>query len=246
MAAPSLFLATPCYGGEVTIDYMRSVMDLKAACDARGVALHIELHGGDSLIPRARGGLATTFLKRSESHLFFCDADIGFRPEHVFRLLDSGKDLVAGVCPLKDLDWERARRAALAGEADLKASATRFVLRFLPNPNNEVEVHDGFARVSYAGTGFLMIARRVVEAVANAHPELVAKMGDMSSSQSVHMLFETMIEPETGEYLSEDYAFCRRWRDLGGEIWADITPRLTHVGRATYSGALLDVLTPKA
>jgi hypothetical protein len=51
-----------------------------------------------------------------------------------------------------------------------------------------------------------------------------------------------MIEPETGQYLSEDYAFCRRWRDLGGEIWADTEAPLTHVGAAAYSGSLMQAL----
>jgi hypothetical protein len=49
-----------------------------------------------------------------------------------------------------------------------------------------------------------------------------------------------MIEKETGQYLSEDYAFCRRWRDLGGEIFADFDSRLTHVGHASYEGSLKD------
>ena len=53
-----------------------------------------------------------------------------------------------------------------------------------------------------------------------------------------------MIEPETGHYLSEDYAFCRRWRDLGGEVWADVEARLTHVGHAAYAGSLMQRLTP--
>jgi hypothetical protein len=56
------------------------------------------------------------------------------------------------------------------------------------------------------------------------------------------MVFETMIEPETGQYLSEDYAFCRRWRDLGGEIWADMEERLTHAGTAFYTGSLMEAL----
>ncbi|HEY9219022.1 MAG TPA: hypothetical protein VIO94_13300 [Phenylobacterium sp.] len=242
-AAPSIYLATPCYGGEVTIDYMRSVMDLKAACEARGVRLHIELHGGDSLIPRARGTLATRFMASNYSHLFFCDADMGFRPESVFRLLESGKPLIAGVCPLKRIDWDKARKAALAGVQDLQKASVGYVLRFLPNPQNQVEVTDGYARVAYVGTGFMMIAREVVEAVAAAHPNLKVKMGDMSSAEEVWMLFETMVEPETREYLSEDYAFCRRWRDLGGEVWADVTPTITHVGRAAYTGSLIEALT---
>ncbi|MFC3080108.1 hypothetical protein ACFODL_18555 [Phenylobacterium terrae] len=240
--APSIFLATPCYGGEVTIEYMKSVMALQAACDARGIRLHVELHGGDSLIPRARGTLATRFLASGYSHLFFCDADIGFAPEAVFRLLDAGKDLIGGIYPLKRTEWEKVRKAALAGAADLQTASLGFVVRFIPNARNEVEVEDGLARVAYVGTGFMMVARQVVERLAAAHPELKVRMGDMSSAEETHMLFETMVEPETREYLSEDYAFCRRWRDLGGEVWADLSPVLVHVGRASYAGSLLSAL----
>ncbi|MDP3493359.1 MAG: hypothetical protein Q8R82_09600 [Hyphomonadaceae bacterium] len=38
-------------------------------------------------------------------------------------------------------------------------------------------------------------------------------------------------------------AFCHRWRDLGGEIWADMESWLTHVGHAAYSGSLVEAMT---
>jgi hypothetical protein len=76
--------------------------------------------------------------------------------------------------------------------------------------------------------------------VVEAHPELTAALDDGPTT----MVFEPMIEPETGEYLSEDYAFCRRWRDLGGEVWADAESPLTHVGHATYRGSLVQALKP--
>ena len=66
-------------------------------------------------------------------------------------------------------------------------------------------------------------------------------MADTMANEAV-MVFDTMVEPETGQYLSEDYAFCRRWRDLGGEIWADFEARLTHVGHAAYTGSLMQAL----
>ena len=56
-------------------------------------------------------------------------------------------------------------------------------------------------------------------------------------------LFECMIEPESGLYLSEDYAFCRRWRDLGGEVWLDIKSRLTHYGPNAFKGDLAQQFT---
>jgi len=49
-------------------------------------------------------------------------------------------------------------------------------------------------------------------------------------------LFECMIDPATGTYLSEDFAFCKRWTDIGGEIWADLESRLDHVGPSVYHG----------
>jgi hypothetical protein len=49
-------------------------------------------------------------------------------------------------------------------------------------------------------------------------------------------LFECAIDPQSGVYLSEDYAFCARWRALGGEIWLDLHSRLTHTGTSSYEG----------
>ncbi len=45
-----------------------------------------------------------------------------------------------------------------------------------------------------------------------------------------------MVERESERYLSEDYAFCRRWRDLGGRIYVDTQSKLTHHGSYTYRG----------
>jgi hypothetical protein len=247
--APFVYMATPCYGGVVNQVYMQSVLALQAACRDRGVGLHIELMGGDALITRARSRLATRFLAYEQAtHILFCDADIGFEPESLFRLLDADKPMIAGVCPLKFIDWEKARAAAKADVADLRAASLGFVVRFIPTPDNSVEINDGIAKVAYAGTGFLLIARDAMQKIVDAHPELRAKMGDMVGGQAEEaaMVFETMIEPETGQYLSEDYAFCRRWRDLGGDIWADAEPRLTHVGSAFYSGSLMQALRSAA
>ena len=242
---PFVYLAAPCYGGLANILFMRSVLDLQAACQAKGVTLHVELMGGDALITRARSRLAAQFLASEATHLFFCDADIGFRPENVMRLLAADKDVIGGVYPLKLIDWEKARRAAQGGVQDLQAASLGYVIRFIPTPDNSVEVDDGVAKVAYVGTGFMMIKREALRRVVEAHPELRARMGDMADAAAPEavMIFDTMIEPETGQYLSEDYAFCRRWRDLGGEIWADMESRLTHVGHAAYSGSLVEAMT---
>jgi hypothetical protein len=50
--------------------------------------------------------------------------------------------------------------------------------------------------------------------------------------------FDTMVDPDSGRYLSEDYAFCRRWRDIGGKVYADLDSQLLHVGQHLFRGDL--------
>lgn len=239
---PSIYLATPAYGGLAYIHFVQSLLTLQGACVERGVRLRTDMMGGEALIQRGRARMLARFLASDATHILFCDSDIGFAPENVWRLLESGHDVVAGVAPAKFLNWEKARAAAVAGgRADeVQTAAQAYVVRFLPNPDNSVEVNEGFARVAYCGTGFMLISRDAAARVTAAHPELTAKMGDMAEGGGdAVMVFDTMIEPGTGQYLSEDYAFCRRWRDLGGEVWVDLESALTHVGTGTFTGAAI-------
>ena len=50
------------------------------------------------------------------------------------------------------------------------------------------------------------------------------------------LFFDTMIEPDTKRYLSEDYAFCRLWQKIGGKIYADIVSGMTHMGNYSFKG----------
>ena len=106
-----------------------------------------------------------------------------------------------------------------------------------------VGVRDGFIQVRYAGTGFMMIRRAALEAMCRQFPELKfrrqhAARDEHGPSENRFALFDCMIDPDTGTYLSEDYSFCARWTAMGGEIWADAASRLVHVGPTQYSGDL--------
>ena len=241
--AVSIQLATPCYGGMANILFFNSVLQLQRACAARGVGLDVHLTGGDALITRARSRIATDFLQTAHTHLLFVDADIGFEPGHLFRLLASGKPLVGGVYPLKKVHWEKIPEAVRRGARDLQAASLGYVVRFLPDPDQSVAREDGFGQVAYVGTGFMLIARTVLETLEKAHPELHCTIGDVNAeTKPTVMFFDTMIDPETNDHLSEDYAFCKRWRAVGGEIWADFQTPMRHIGHATYAGGLIDAL----
>jgi hypothetical protein len=237
-----LVIATPCFGGQVSSIYASSLFGLQRALRAKSnVELTVHLRDGDALITRARANLVTLFLDDpAATHLLFVDADIGFTPEQVFRLIESGADMVAGVYPIKRINWDKAKRAMDAGRPNVPAACLDYVLE-IDNPDH-VTVANGFARVRYAGTGFLMIRRHVIERMCR-HPGHASLQffrehshDALTGSANRFALFECMIDPATGTYLSEDFAFCKRWTDLGGEIWADLESRLDHVGPSVFQG----------
>ena len=43
--------------------------------------------------------------------------------------------------------------------------------------------------------------------------------------------YDCIVDPDSGRYLSEDYAFCRLWRDIGGKVFVDLECKLNHLGQ---------------
>jgi len=238
-ARVNLVVATPCFGGQISALYATSLFKLQASLRSySGVSLKVLFKDGDALITRARASLVSQFLDDPEAtHLLFIDADIGFAPEQVVRLLGCGADMCAAVYPIKRIDWERTKTTLAAGRA--APAALNYV--FEVEDANAVVEKGGFIKVRYAGTGFLMIQRSALERMCAQYPQLKYRrdhsLDAATESNNRFALFESVIA-EDGTYLSEDFAFCKRWIDIGGEIWADLGSKLAHVGPMTFHGDL--------
>jgi len=239
-----IFIATPCYGGQLTMAYVKSVLDFQAEAAKRGIRTSFRFVANEALIVRARNELTWAFLQSDATHLLFIDADIGFEPQAPFRLFEFNREVSAAAYPLKHIDWQKVRRAVEAQRPNVASSSLDFAVRRMEDTRILVR-GDGFAQVRHAATGFLMLKRSAVERVCAAHPELkykaIERTTDIGRTDLDRVsIFECMIDPSTGEYLSEDYAFCRRWLDLGGEIWLDTQSELTHYGTYAFRGRFSD------
>ncbi|MDR3733949.1 MAG: hypothetical protein P4L10_00260 [Acidobacteriaceae bacterium] len=240
---PHILIATPCYGGQLTLAYHRSVLDLMI--DKTNYFGSISFHHlpGDALITRARNTQVAAFLHEPKfTHLVFIDADIGFTPGQLIRLFQWNKDLVGGIYPTKVIDWAAVARNAQASPQRLLERSARYVFDpFLDQDGQGTATAvDGFAKVRAVGTGFLVIKRAVFEALRTAHAELKIREPFNAAmpvdDDGLYAFFDCLIDPETRAYLPEDFAFCQRCRALGYDIWADLHSQFTHTGTFEFQG----------
>jgi UDP-glucose:(glucosyl)LPS alpha-1,2-glucosyltransferase len=244
LAQQHVVFATPCYGGVCTEAYLRSMMATTVTLDRMGIAHTLLTLTNESLITRARNRLVAQFLETPGTHLFFIDADLRFHPSDVLRLLTHDRPVVAAAYPAKAVREENVVGRVFADVEQVRRATTQYVVNVLfedeeAMARNEATLKDGLIEVLDAGTGFLAIKRHVIDELIAAHPELTyyperTYQADPKNPRPEWAIFDTMIE--TGRYLSEDYAFCRRWQQLGGSVWLDPTIALDHIGSHVFSG----------
>lgn len=242
---PKIFIATPMYGGMCAGFYTQSIIQLLTTCQANGVDAEFSFMFNESLITRARNSLVHTFLKTDCSHLMFIDSDIKFRASDVIHMIRAEKDILCGIYPKKEINWHTVKAAFDRGVSieDMKFNTGSFVVN-LVNYAGEVTVpmHEP-VEIFNGGTGFMLIKRDVFNKLGESVPsysnDVVDLGGKMKQSEPIKEFFTTSIEPGTNRLLSEDYHFCRIWRESGGQVHAAPWCQLAHIGTYTFEGQLL-------
>jgi hypothetical protein len=240
-----LFLSTPCYGGLCLEPFLTSILRLQILLMKEKVELLLDTTENESLVHRARNVSVGRFMQKTDADLFmFVDADVHFDPESVVRLINSGHDISVACYPKKIVMWDQARERLASGDNRNPAMlASSLVVNFGAHSR---PIENGFVEILDGPTGFMMIKRNVFERMEKHFPELDCVNDHQNRDfDKYHACFDCMIDPVSRRYLSEDYAFCRRWQQMGGRIFADVHTTLGHVGNLPFSGCMDDRLKAK-
>ncbi len=242
------FIATPCYGGQLTEPYFRSVVKLLTFFNKHNIPLAFGTIANESLVTRARNVLVAYFLNSDYTHLMFIDADIEFQVEDLLKLYVHDKDVCVGAYPKKGVNWTHIKEGVLMDPSkehtpnQIASLGSDYAInfKFKDVSTKTVQVENGLIQLHDAGTGFMMIKRETILKMIENYPELKYKndvqMGAVDLKDNFYALFDTMIDPVDKRYLSEDYTFCRRWQAMDGEIWLDPSISLNHYGSFCFQG----------
>jgi hypothetical protein len=246
-----ILIATPCFGGMLHNGYFQSMMDLSNNFVRLGVPFEVITIGNESLIQRARNGIVAKFMSDENlTHLMFIDADITFSWLSIIKLLLCKKELSGGCYPKKCFNWDKIKHHNQKNpnlkDDELMAKSLDYVFNPIyhhQDNNIIIRVENGMAQVKDIGTGFMMIQKSVIIKMIAKMPETkyknnVAGYGQNNMNDCFYSLFDCCIDPVSRVYLSEDYLFCKRWIDIGGELWLDLNTNLNHTGIIDYKGCL--------
>jgi hypothetical protein len=169
--------------------------------------------------------------------MFFIDADMGWHPKLVHDYLKFNKPLMGTLYAKRQMD----------------PSVVGSVLNEEHTAKDIVE--PGFMRAVDLGGGLMMINRSVVAAILAKFPEisdvhswLIEGAGKPFGLKRIIRGFDPIMDEKNGRVrrLSEDVSFCTRYRETGGEVWANVDNKIDHVGPFNYHLCYGNVLRRKA
>lgn len=168
---------------------------------------------GCPYISSARASLIRKALDARADVLVFLDYDLSFEPECLLKLIETEGDVVAGLYRFKRDEVEYMGVLSPTHDG-------------IPVPRE-----DGCIRADRAPAGFLKITKEAVDKFMRAYPELCfGPSYGLSVDLFNHGAHERV-------WWGEDYAFSRRWREMGEDIW--IVPDLDlthHAARKSFPG----------
>lgn len=213
-----LFVAIPAYDRKVTCETARSLLNEQGAAALAGVEMQVSFVPGSSLITQARNQAVRDFINSDADRLIFIDADVAWEVGSILKIAGHPVDFCGGAYRYKDEE-------------------EGYPVGWLDKDELWADPATGLLDVGMLPGGFLSLSRDVFTKLAAAHPDRVYNFHGHA--------FQAFFHCPPGD--GEDGAFCRDWRDIGGQIWLDPELTLTHVdGGRQYPGHIGNWLKSRA
>lgn len=215
-----VMVAIPAYTGTIHLGTMRSLMTDLLTLQARGDLWSLHDECGNALIADARATIVAQFLDSKADTLVFIDSDVCWEEGALVRLVDHPVDMVAGIYPQRK-------------------DPPNYCVKWIPKPELYADPETGLLEVLGVPAGFMKLSRKQLKAMVEQYPDTEFHVEQAPDKRAWALFADYRIGKHK---MGEDYAFCRRWTDMGGKVWVDPEIKMGHVGYKTFPGHLGDWL----
>jgi len=225
-----VFLSVPVLG-KPELRMLYSMYQAILSCPHHQVRVYF--NENDSLISRVRNSHISVFFNDFKECDYFMslDSDIeivnAYPNNNIFtKLISHDKDFVGGLYAIKKPGVRRCSSITWDGSTP--------------------DFDTGLVKMRWLSSGCWCIKRSAVAKMIDAYPELMYDGDDNMTGKKVYGLYIPMLyDLKEGDfpniklpfrkYLSEDWSLAERWKDIGGEILADTSIVLKHIGKSDYT-----------
>lgn len=203
-----VYIATPCYGGEVHATYARSLAETYVELTSNDFAVMTRINTANTRLDFSRNNLISEFMQSEADYMLCIDSDLGWGAKAVMLLLSHDVDFVCGIYP--------------------KRKEAVFEYRPLWNENGKMQKNElGLLKMECIPAGFMLLKREAIQKMIDHFPELFYEP-EMEGLLTGHKFFSAELIDK--KQWGEDYMFCKRAIEAGIEIWADPRIEFDHAG----------------
>ena len=205
----TVMISAPSYDGKVDVWHCTALAETAKIGLTKNINIIPIYMSYDALVQRARNDIfQMVYMNDIVDDLIFIDCDVDWNPADIFKLLNYDLPIVAAAVPKKS-DYE---------QYGVKASS-------------KLEIDDnGLVEVDGVGTAFMRVRRDAVKKIYERSDEY----NEPHKEKPIRMVFN--IDIVNGELYSEDMAFCKKWKDMGGKIYVDPSIVCGHSGTKRWIG----------
>jgi hypothetical protein len=211
-----VWIAIPAYTGQIHLGTMRSILTDLLALDARGDVVTVFDECGNALLADARAVMVAKFLASEATDLVFVDADVCWEAGALLKLVDAPVDFVAGIYPQRK-------------------DPITYSVQWLDKKELWADPKTGLIEVAGVPAGFMRVTRSMLERMIAHYPETEFYVETLDDHKA-YALFDPWRDGVMK--FGEDYSFCRRWREMGGQVWMAPEIKLGHCGFKTFYGTI--------
>ncbi len=238
LAPIRVLIATPAQGAMITLQYFLSFIATHEGCRTkrqgkRPIELGLYTLGNESLISRGRDHCCAIAMYQKWNKIFFIDADQGWTFEQFEKIVDSDKEIIGGVTPLKTLPIALNFLPKESDETFFKDRMRSYEsLLAMREGHGQAEIN-----VGYVGTGFLCIDVARVLMPLSEHAEAFRYPNPQTGQLKTHWQF-FRTQPINKRCMSEDWGFLNFARKHGIEPWINADVCVSHTGSFTFDARM--------
>lgn len=237
-----ILIASPTYDGAVRVEYMKSLMALTDYLLKAKIEWDLMVEAS-TLLHVMRSVMASKVLMDGNyTHLLFVDTDMGFPVSAIRKLIDAKVPVIGCAYPYRTIPLHEEIPTGPKTYRSAISQAVPYAVR-LRAGQKKLNVRDGICEVDSLGTGLLLVSaealKKIVEVGVVKTYGCSFPYNQWHHHPNYYGFFEHLVVD--GQYLGEDYSFCKRWTDGCKEkLFAVIDQEIMHVGHIPVIGKYLD------